>query len=295
MGKIDRSIIVPYIESVCSLHLARVKLYQRKKELESELFRLEDNTRVVKPSSPIKRSVISAGRIFALLWGLFELMGVFILITSPVKGGFWTFLTIIFAIFAAICIIGPIRLIMEDVQVNKEREEQYYSNLSAARQKEAAAKKALTQRLPGLKQELSVCESKIAESKGVLNRLYESDVIPLRYRNVHAAMYLYDWFRYGNGDDISTALNTFVLEQIKERLDRIIENQMTIIVNQQLSIAMQQQSMELQRQQSRTLIEKLDSLELSVQENTACAKMIEGRMASLEWYADQKYLSNLFR
>lgn len=65
----------------------------------------------------------------------------------------------------------------------------------------------------------------------LIQELYSVNIIPSRYRGIYGVLYLYDWFGTSQADDMDKALNVYVLEQIRDRLDKIIANQAEMILN----------------------------------------------------------------
>lgn len=97
---------------------------------------------------------------------------------------------------------------------------------------------------------------------GILNRLYDINIIPLPYRNIYAVYYLYDYMRTSR-ESLTAALLHCDLNEIKSKLDIIIEQQQEIIIQQSILISQNKEIMEADR-------EKLERL-AQIEKNTAMA------------------------
>ena len=109
-----------------------------------------------------------------------------------------------------------------------------------------------------------------------------------------AMVYLYDWFSQSGEDDLGLALNTFVLEQTKDKLDMIIRNQGDIILNQQMQLSLQMQSNKEQENHFRMMENKVKQLEMEDEERNKNLDMIARTNESVLWYARQDYIRNMF-
>ena len=119
----------------------------------------------------------------------------------------------------------------------------------------------------------------------VINRVYDVNIIPFQYRDVYAIVYLFNYFRGSREDDLSLALNTFVSEQIKDRLDQIIENQEEEIMNQYSIIGNQYKSMQQRERHHNELCSKIDRMTMVGEERNTYIKMAESHLDTLEYFA----------
>ena len=147
--------------------------------------------------------------------------------------------------------------------------------------------------IPGIVNEMRECRIEIERVKEVLRRVYYANIIPGHYRNMYAAVFLYDWFSTGRSDDLDMALNMFVLEEIKEKLDRIIKNQEEIILNQYLQLAEQRRTLELQEEHAAMMESKLNQINASNDERNTYLAMIESNTAVTAYFTTANYLTRL--
>ncbi len=123
-----------------------------------------------------------------------------------------------------------------------------------------------------------------------LDTVYAANIIPSHYRDMYAAVYLCDFFSTSRSDDLDMALNTYVLEQIKDKLDVIIEKQREAILNQRLILANQQKSLEEQRAHNDYMRQKVYQIASSIEEQNQYLAMIEGSSAATAYFAAANYL-----
>lgn len=135
-------------------------------------------------------------------------------------------------------------------------------------------------RVPNLEKKmarLSIERNKIAET---LSKVYAANIIPSYYRDMYAAVYLYDFFSTSRSDDLDMALNTYVLEQTKDKLDVIIEKQHTEILNQRRILAYQQKSLEEQRAHNAYMRQKVYQIASNIEEQNQYLAMVESSAAA---------------
>lgn len=85
-------------------------------------------------------------------------------------------------------------------------------------------------------------------AKMLRDRIYQCNIIPNQFRNIYAAYYLYDFISTSK-QSLSTALLHFDLNEIKKKLDKIIEQQEEIIINQSIIISQNQRQLEKTQEQ----------------------------------------------
>ena len=107
---------------------------------------------------------------------------------------------------------------------------------------------------------LSIKQSGISEEmkkfNGLLDKMYSLNIIPDPFRNIYAVHYLYNYISTSN-QTLENAMLHCDLEQIKQKLDKIIQQNEEIIINQ--SILMSQNQKIIQDNQS--YLSKLSSIE----------------------------------
>ena len=123
--------------------------------------------------------------------------------------------------------------------------------------------------------------------------VYNANIIPAQYRNIYAAVYLYDWFSTSGADDMDHALSMFVLEEIQSKLDRIIANQEEMIINQEILIANQRKSIEEQRAHNSIVQSKIATLQATQDEQLRYIQMTEAETAACAYFAAADYIRRI--
>ena len=103
-------------------------------------------------------------------------------------------------------------------------------------------------------------------------------------------MYLYDFFSTSRSDDLDMALNTYVLEQIKDKLDEMIEHQREAIINQRMLMVNQQRALEEQRAYHAYMKKRARQIASSLEEQNQYLDMIKCNTAATAYFAAADYL-----
>lgn len=287
MAKYNRDFLVLYLKDLYALHLAENKLRKQHDKLVGRANKLERGVEYATP--PREPSYSDNG------------MGIFLIVTgavtvvlSFVMSAFNINVLGLLFLFGGIfeIVMGLITNNTTNKENDKKREEYGKQRMEynrIQRQNLEVKNKYLPETTAGLKQ----CKSAIQDVSATLSRAYSANIIPGQYRNLYAIAYLYEYFCYSQEDNLSIALNTFVLEQIKERLDRIIENQSEIILNQYRIISQNQEAMEQREQQHAMLCEKLTRIEASNEERNTYLEMINCNTATTAYFTAADYFRKL--
>lgn len=296
MARMNREILVPYLQDVCALHLAKKKYQDRIGALHSEIKSISKAAVLPRPANKEKVGVTgfaAVGAIGGSAVGCGLVLAIPVLLITAFdnnyRGGLYQvadFLLTGGMLVAVICFV--MHLFSKSSQNEKiEQEnrllEQKWRQQSVAKINEADAKCA-----PIFK-EISRLEQQITVIDGLLTRIYSANLIPSRYRDLYAAVYLYDWFSTGMSDDMDMALNTYVLEQIKSRLDMIIRNQAEQIINQRTIIANQARSMNMIERNAQQMRAKVSRMNETLEKQNMYLKMIDSNVAATRYFAEEAY------
>ena len=285
MARYQREFLVPYLRDVCALHLALHKMQERLDSLDYRKRALERGVHSgEKPREPFYDP---ANGVFAIVCGVFTFFFSFVMFWLNIDflGWFMILGSIIEVIFGAVR-YGDV------TKENSNKKEAYDYQLAEYQEIQRKNEKA-RQSIPSIVNEMRECRLEMERVEDALRRVYYANVIPRHYRNMYAAVFLYDWFSTGRSDDLDMALNMFVLEEIKEKLDRIIANQKEIILNQYLQLAEQRRSLELQEEHASMMESKLNQINASNEERNTYLAMIESNTATTAYFATANYLTRL--
>lgn len=296
MAKFNREFLVPYLRDVCAIELQVNRLSREQAHIKNQIWGIDHRKAEEEPI--LKRAKIGRGWIKAFL-------GVWIgfTITMIIPACFAAFVysnrtdaiayLIVPLIFALP--VGLISWLYSFRRKNKQNQQYQMEYQQALFTYEQAMKKEAiaVNSLPNLRQRLNGCTVEIQKAQQLRNKLYSANVIPVQYRNIYASVYLYQFFSTSQADDIDMTLQTFVLEEIKARLDKVIQLQTETIINQEIMIANQRASMEAQQQYQSYMKAKAKEIAGSIDEQNAYLSMIEGNTAATAYFAAAGAIRNM--
>lgn len=292
MAKYNRDFLVPYLEDVCALYMCEEILLVRAFGVQKQIVNAEAGKTIDPPAYPNyegKWTDANIGGIFGS--AMFIVGALFVMSLVP-----WAVITIIclgtITLFGWL-LISTIRNIKRISDENALREIRYNSEYAQyiKKKKEIDAQNEINRKkIPKLRDEFVRYNTDIKKCQEVLNQVYQANVLPMQYRNKYVAMYLYDYFKYSRLDDLDAAINTCVLEQIKDKLEEMIEMQAQTIVNQRIMIANQRMAIEEQREYANHMKQKAKMITDNLEEQNLYLSMIESNTAATAFFAAADYL-----
>ena len=300
MARYDREFLVPYLQDICAIYMALRKIDQIIQVKQTELRKYSSTYFIQPPDEPdyLEKSSINCLGIFSVCLMVMGGLGLFILIfDSDGIGKMPIWLAVGLLIFALI--LGGRLFSLDwtsrkDIKVSNaflyeeyQKAQEKYKHECEQAQKERAFDKVFIDRIQSEIKELYNARN---DATHVLNILYYANIIPAQYRNMHAVFYLYRWFNSSGSDDMDHAINMIALEEIKTKLDVIIEQQKDIILNQRIMLVNQRRAVEMQELHHRKLMDKLNSIRVTEEERLKYDKMIEGNTAANAFFAAANYL-----
>lgn len=91
-------------------------------------------------------------------------------------------------------------------------------------------------RLPALQKKMAGLEKEIAEAKGILQKLYDVNVIPAKFRNLGCVYFIHEFYSTSNSA-LSSVFLHLDLDKIQSQLNTVIQNQQKSILQQAVLIA----------------------------------------------------------
>lgn len=230
MAKYDRRLLVPYLQDVCSVELLYARCTRDVEECKNLCFtarRLENR----------KAEHVDKPNLFAdLAWVLCGIIVIAILIFLVDNLLFPPLLFVLIAgVFGGIAVVYTWFVLKEyPYEMHKyrtyiaekslyDREKSHYQNMANTQEKKLVL---LSKRLNRVKQ--------------LRSQVYGVNIIPNKYRNIHAAYYLFEYFNSCRENDLDKIIQTMLLDDIIKRLDKIIEQNEEILLNQRYQIALQE-------------------------------------------------------
>lgn len=277
MARMNREILVPYLQDVCALHLAKKRCMD---QLERQRADYEDIRRKMgKIAGP---KVLREGQMT-----IFSILAACCCFGLPLAMLFWGRTGLLVGIFSAIAFV-VLHLCMQSIRdkrvrkINEIQRQMWRQNLERHDME-------IEQKCEPIKVMIANLEQEVRTIDILLNKVYSANLIPSRYRDIYAAVYLYDWFSTGMSDDMDMALNTYVLEQIKSRLDTIIRNQAEQIINQRAILANQARSMNMIERNAQQMRERVSRMNASLEQQNVYLKMIDSNVAATRYFAEETY------
>lgn len=259
MANYERQILVPYLCDVCSAEMLCAKLQKDiescKNAISSESAIL--NRKIVTPPKP-KRQATSSEDIFGRFVGLgFILLSIWL---APYFRGLW----IGGVGFGALTFFFSI---MDSRKAEEETEQRYKKALAEYERTVANNRSALDarpkheQNLQLYNRRLTTLHRQLTDAQQLRSSVYSVNIIPSRYRNIHVAYYLYDYFNTCRESDLDKVIQTMLLDEIKQRLDTVIRQNEEMLLNQRYQIALQEESNRAMAEHHRESMRRIAKME----------------------------------
>ena len=148
------------------------------------------------------------------------------------------------------------------------------------------------EQIPQLEEELSGVEKELQEASALLEKEYSLNIIPGKFRSLAAIYYFCDYFNTSN-ETLGNILFHLDLDEIKKKLDTVIQNQEQIIINQAIQIAQNQELINQNQRILGTLCEIADT-SAQIEQNTVdaaqWAKIAANNAEACAWIGAANYI-----
>lgn len=259
MANYDRKILIPYLQDVCSTELLCDRLKKEVYQCNCDVKNLWNvaNQTVVDPAYPQKSDFpvdeLGSNIACAIFGGVIALAG--LLIQLLIHWSLFEFIIKIVSI--GLMVVGGLLVLLFVSNIRssfKERNCQYLRAVEKCKEC-VELNRTIRDQIPQYKtllynsqQELAIRERRLQDAEELRENVYRVNIIPGKYRDKYVAYYLYDYFSTSRETDLDKIIQTLLLDEIKEKLDKIIAQNEEIILSQRIQIA-------LQEQQNRTIAE----------------------------------------
>ncbi len=125
----------------------------------------------------------------------------------------------------------------------------------------------------------------IGEVTKLLKSAYDIDIIPQQFRNIYAIWFIHDYMTTSN-ESLSNALLHFNLDEIKNKLDTVIEQMQEIIINQGIQIAQNEQIL----RQNQKSLEHLAKIELNTERSAQYSQIAANNAEACAWIGLADYI-----
>ena len=245
MAQYDRRILIPYLHDVCSIELICIKLDREVRQSTSRIKQLENTvyTKHKKPEYPQngeKKADYTNGVVFIVFGVLALLAGLLWIRWLPFL---WLVGAVGLALGALFLFCGFFEISEEKRKVDDYYRSRYMGYERALKEynQKMAAMPSMNCTLQQEKNNRTRLVQELGRALNLKKELYSVNIIPSQYRNIYAVYYLYEFMSSGRETDLEKVIQTFVLEEIKKRLDKIISQNEQIIVNQRVQTALQEE------------------------------------------------------
>ena len=301
MAHYNRQILVPYLQDIYSVELLCEKLSRQFDVDEYRICQAELilNTKVSEPVPPYREKETSLSIIGVFFWVMavlcvVSLLSLFLGLSNPKGGkGFIVFMMVLgFVMFAFLGWVFNGAKEGEQQQAYERENNRYLRERDNFDKYKKERAEALTI-VSDCSAEQKFLKEKYSKAKELREKLYSANIIPSQYRNVYAAYYIYDYFSTSKETDLDKIIQTMLLEEIKQRLDRVIETQEEIILNQRRELALQQQNNKALAKQHLEAMNAIARLESNQELQLDYQQMIEGNTAATAFFAAANYIENI--
>lgn len=251
----NRDFLMPYLQNVCSLHLVLRKIEQKMRKINYLIFEAENGPAVEPPQR--RECVSEKNRVYYTLTAVgcavtaFCVMFLLLNILGETRFGLiWTAAGIVLGV---LLLVLPQLLANHRQKINFRIDAEYTRAYEQYRQAVEEAEERRAKTVAKLKQRLQELEQQNKQADSLLQMAYAVDLIPMAYRNIYYAVYLYEWICTSRSDDLDQALRSFDPETGKAKLEHIIVNQTDAILVHTRAVAAQYRTFVMQKQQELTL------------------------------------------
>lgn len=245
---INRDVVIQYLNDIRTLEVAKEKLYKRMEETTEKCKGLGIPQLLRKDYEDNSDALIWLG-IFILICGIF--MVICGTLTNMIKV---TIVSFVFFFGGAVCMLCYFKS-----KSNYEQNEINYNN--AVYDDRQRVEKELQEK-EQLENDYENMKGELAEAENLLEKSYSVNLIPLQYRNIQAVFYLYNYLSTSQ-ENLQSALLQCNLEEIKFKMDTMIEQQSEMI----LEMAIQNARLEEMKSQNRRILQHA----VQIERNTALA------------------------
>lgn len=116
---------------------------------------------------------------------------------------------------------------------------------------------------------------KLREARSIRQQVYGVNIIPNRYRNIYVAYFLFDYFNTSRETDLDKVIQTLLLDEIVQRLDKIILQLEEVVLNQRRQAALTERQNEMIANNHREQMKRMARMERNQELQVDYLNMIE--------------------
>lgn len=288
MAKYDREFLVQYLQDIYALYLAENRIQRKQHQTEYKIERCQENQKK-RPQKPQRRNAETPG-CGTCYWTGSAVVS--FLIYFIVSNSFAAVLMLFTAIVSTVFAVTGFHACRKQNEANEAAYQRDLYNYYHALADYSKIEEQNARNLPELSSTLTLCRQEREQITGLLEQIYNVNIIPGRYRDEYAIAYLYDYFSCSQETDLSMALNTYVLERIKDRLDNLIRNQEETILTLYGIMDNQAEMMRKMEKMHQDLSRRLRDIRATADEQNTYLSMIEANSAVASYFSAAQYFKN---
>ncbi len=287
MAGLNRDFLVPYLQNICSLHLSLRKIEQKMRKINYLIFEAENGITIEEPQR--REYVPEKNRVYYTLnaMGCVILAFCVMFLALNILGGTqiglpWTVAGM--AVGLVIPVLTQV-LVRHRRKTNRHIDEDYAEAHEQYCQAVEEARERSVHMVARLKLRLQALEQQNKQADSLLQMAYAVDLIPMAYRNIYYAVYLYEWICTSRSDDLNQALKAFDPENGKAKLEHIIANQTDAILVHTRAVANQYRTFVMQKQQEVILRAKVADMVCNAEEREMYSTIVDVNLAAGAFFA----------
>lgn len=294
MANYDRRLLVPYLQDVCSSEMLCAKLERDIQAKNNEINQIKRfiNQRIDDPCTPAVYEPEYSGVVVSLLLFVIAPVAIALLFIlrmgSEAMPGF--FVAVLIALFFGTPLFG-------EMSKEKQRADKMTTDAYKAYKRRIEENKLLRTQISAKANALSFKQRELQElhnhlikARNLRHEVYSVNIIPSRYRNVHVAYYLYDFFYSSRETDLEKTIQTMLLDEIIQRLDQIIVQNEAILLNQRMQLAMQENQNRMMAENNRKELQAIARLEQNQQLQLDYQNMINANQMVTNFFLAADYI-----
>lgn len=293
MANYDRRILVPYLQDVCSAEMLCSKLARDINNCKSRINKIQAyiNQPLKSLSYPNISDYSETSEQTGAIGGI--LMGLGFIALSLYLWKWLSFLCLAGIFAGAVVIFGSCSGAKAEIDSNNSR----YDAAVERYEKEKRYNEQVRQNIPQQqhllqkeRQTLSMLQQRLYSAQRLRDNVYSVNIIASKYRNIHVAYYLYDYFSSCRETDLDKIIQTMLLDEIIQRLDRIIAQNEEIMLNQRMQLAMQEKQNRMMAEHHREEMKSIARMEKNQQLQLDYQDMIVKNQMVTNFFLEADYL-----
>lgn len=295
MANYDRNILVPYLQDVCCSELLCSKLQREIQNCEQEIQKLTSwiNWKPNEPKRPYPSafdSDKSGGYAYIVIWGVIPvLIGLFVASLGG-EGYIFLILSLAFGLFCGSLGYSEVKELENRDEKRYEEALEYYNQTIARNEQHKKTVPQWKWERENQRNRLAMLNQQLADAQKLRAGVYSVNVIPSRYRNIHVAYYLFDYFSTCRESDLDKIIQTMLLDEIIQRMDTIIHQNEEIMLNQRIQLALQEEGNRSAAEHHREEMRRIAGMERNLELQADYQQMIVQNQVVTNFLLAAEYL-----